>query len=140
MKKTICLLSIYSVILYHPLSGFLTLFANILQNPRGPDAVADLELMKHVTEFISPLVTEDSPFFLLASTRLLSQLELVAAQLLAKTNVEPQMSMMPTPQTDISGYSTTPNIMDPPQPSLHINSDVQNFEVRILAVITLPVT
>jgi hypothetical protein len=37
----------------YPLAASLTLFANILQNPRDPQALSDIELMKSVTTFLS---------------------------------------------------------------------------------------
>lgn len=123
------------MILYHPLSGFLTLFANILRDPQHPDAATDLQLMRLVTIFIAPLVTEDSPFTLLASIRLLRQLEIVATRLLESTNSQALLSTA-AEATDATlahttTYSTSPNIMDPPIPPLHVNSEMQSFEVSI---------
>lgn len=45
---------------YYPLTASLTLFANILQNPRDPQALSDIELMKSVTTFLSGFFDDKS--------------------------------------------------------------------------------
>lgn len=41
------------MILYYPLSNFLTLFANTLQSPQDPQAFSDLKLMEMVISLLS---------------------------------------------------------------------------------------
>jgi hypothetical protein len=48
------------MLLYYPLSGFLTLFANILQNPQDSQVVSDLKLMDLVTSYFSPQMAQVS--------------------------------------------------------------------------------
>lgn len=76
--------------LYYPLSGFLTLFANILHDPEGSHTASDLQLIRLVTSFVSPLVTEASPFMLSASIRLLTELENVATRVVERANSQSQ--------------------------------------------------
>lgn len=76
------------MILYYPLSSFLTLFANILHNPQDPHVTSDLELMTFVANFLAPMVTDASPFTISASIQLLRELEKVAMRLVEKKNTQ----------------------------------------------------
>ena len=74
------------MIVYYPLSSFITLFANILHNPQDPHVTSDLQLMRFVTAFLAPMVTDTSPFTIAASISLLKELGNVATRLVEKTN------------------------------------------------------
>ncbi|RDW67544.1 hypothetical protein BP6252_08940 [Coleophoma cylindrospora] len=76
------------IILYYPLSGLLTLFANILQNPQSANVYSDLALMSYTVAFLAPIITQDSPFTVLLSVQLLSKLCKVATKLVQKNNVQ----------------------------------------------------
>lgn len=123
------------MILHHPLSGFLTLFANILQDPQGPTAATDLQLMRIVTIFISPVVTEESPFTLVAAIRLLRQLEMVATQLLESTNSRALLSTTAEATDATLAHTTTfsasQNVVDPPIQPIHVNPEMQSIGVSI---------
>jgi hypothetical protein len=55
------------MLFHYPLSGFLTLFANCLQNPQDSQLSSDLELMDLVTSFFSPSLVQVSPLIVTAS-------------------------------------------------------------------------
>lgn len=59
------------MLLYYPLSAFITLFANCLQNPLDFQATSDLELMEYVTSYLSPAIIQVSP--LAATTSIVFQ-------------------------------------------------------------------
>ncbi|EED21290.1 conserved hypothetical protein [Talaromyces stipitatus ATCC 10500] len=73
------------MLLYHPISNFLTLFANTLQNPQDPQAVPDLRLMDTVISLLS----EPAFHVNVATTntaQLFIQLSNVARKLVERTN------------------------------------------------------
>jgi hypothetical protein len=80
-----CLL-VFRVALYYPLSAFLLLFANLLQNPQDSDIANDLKLMELVTTFLTPSVVPLSPFSTPASMQMFRQLYKVAVKFVEKNN------------------------------------------------------
>lgn len=73
------------MILYYPLSGLITLFANTLQNPQDPQVATDLKLMDIVISYLS------EPMFhvnqITATTaRIFEELVNVAKKFAEKTN------------------------------------------------------
>jgi hypothetical protein len=71
--------------LLYPLSGFLTLFANILQNPQDSQVVSDLKLMDLVTSYFSPQVVQVSQLSATAGL-IFRELGNVAAEFAKKTH------------------------------------------------------
>lgn len=113
------------MILYHPLSGFLTLFANILHNPRGRHAASDLHLMNLVTEFLAPLVTDASPFTLSASIRLLRELENVATRLVDRTT-----------SSAMHLITAVAAVAPAPHPTMQLTPSYTNLEIQDQTVST----
>jgi hypothetical protein len=85
-KLLLCLLSLIRIVLYYPLSGFLTLFANILQNPQDSQVASDLKLMGYITSFLSPSVVQLSPLTASASI-IIRELSNIAAKFIEKINL-----------------------------------------------------
>ena len=72
--------------LYYPLSSFLLLFANLLQNPQDSYIANDLKLMELVTTFLTPSAVPLSPFSTPASIQMFHQLYKVAVKFVEKNN------------------------------------------------------
>ena len=70
--------------LYYPLSAFLLLFANLLQNPQDSYVANDLKLMEVVTTFLTLSVVPLSPFSTPASIQMFRQLYKVAVKFVEK--------------------------------------------------------
>jgi hypothetical protein len=70
--------------MFYPLTAFLTLFANILQNPKGSYVEADSRLMNIIADFffISMTDYDDTPLEL--AGRVFHKLSSITAQFLAK--------------------------------------------------------
>lgn len=73
--------------MYYPLSGFLTLFANCLQNPRDSQVASDLKLMEFVTSCFSPMMVHVSPLAATTSIIFRELLDL-ATRFVDKTTAE----------------------------------------------------
>lgn len=71
--------------MYYPLSSFIILFANTLQNPRDSYVASDLRLMSYVTSLLNPIV-ENSPFTGITFLKFFTELSNVALKFVEKTN------------------------------------------------------
>jgi len=76
----------FRMALYHPLSSFLLLFANLLQNPQDSHIATDLKLMELVTSFLTPSMVPLSPFNTPASIQMFHQLYKIALKFVEKNN------------------------------------------------------
>ena len=76
------------MVLYFPLSSFLLLFANLLQNPRDSYIASDLKLMELVTSFLKPSTVPLSPFSTPASIQMFYQLYKIAVKFVEKSNMQ----------------------------------------------------
>jgi hypothetical protein len=74
--------------LYWPLSGFLTLFANLLQNPQDSYIPSDLKLMKSAISFLQPKTGRSTPFSAGGVIQIFTELGNVAEKFLAKVNAQ----------------------------------------------------
>lgn len=74
------------MLLYYPLSGFLTLFANCLQNPQDSHVYDDLTLMDYVTSYLSPDAVQVTPLPV-AGALIFRELGSVARKFVEKTNM-----------------------------------------------------
>ena len=74
----------FRVAIYYPLSAFLLLFANLLQNPQDSYIENDLKLMELVISFFTPSVVPLSPFSTPASIEMFCQLYKVAVKFVEK--------------------------------------------------------
>jgi hypothetical protein len=74
------------MLLYYPLSGFLTLFANCIQNPQDSHVYDDLTLMDYVTSYLSPAAVQVTPIPV-AGTLIFRELGSVARKFVEKTNL-----------------------------------------------------
>jgi hypothetical protein len=72
------------MLLYYPLSGLLTLFANSLQNPQDPQVASDVKLMESVISFFSKPVIRMSPITSTAA-RIFEELVAISKKLVEKT-------------------------------------------------------
>lgn len=70
--------------MYYPLSGFLMLFTNILQNPQDSYVASDLELMNHVASLLTPMAPF-VPFTATTSVQLFTELCRVGTKFVEKT-------------------------------------------------------
>ena len=80
-----CTYSYFRMLMYYPLSGLLTLFANTLQNPQDPQVASDLKLMEIVISFFSEPVIHVSPITI-TTARIFEELVNVARKLVEKTS------------------------------------------------------
>lgn len=74
------------MVLYFPLSAFLLLFANLLQNPQDSYIEGDLKLMELVTSFLTPSSIPLSPYSTPASIQMFHQLYRIAVKFVEKSN------------------------------------------------------
>jgi hypothetical protein len=75
------------MVLYFPLSSFLTLFANLLQgNPNDSHVANDLKLMDLATSFLTPSTVPMSPFASTPSMQIFHELNKVAKKFVEKNN------------------------------------------------------
>lgn len=72
--------------MYYPLCGFLTLFANTLQNPEDECVASDLQLMDLVISFLYPMMAHASPLNITAAVKGFQELGNVARKFVEKTN------------------------------------------------------
>lgn len=72
--------------LYYPLSGFLMLFANLLQNPEDPSISSDIDLMNLVLSFLSPGLLSSTPFNANVTLKIFTELVNVARKFVAKVS------------------------------------------------------
>ena len=75
------------MLLYYPLSGFLTIFANTIQNPQDPQAATDLELMEIVISYFSEPAIHVNDVTATAA-RIFEELVNVAKKYVEKTGVQ----------------------------------------------------
>ncbi len=76
------------MVLYYPLSSFLLLFANLLQNPQDSYTAIDLKLMELVTSFLTPSAVPHSPFSTPASIQMFQQLYRIVVKFVEKNNAQ----------------------------------------------------
>jgi hypothetical protein len=73
------------LLLHYPLSGFLTIFAHVLQNPKDPKVASDLKLMEFVTSFFTVPEVNVSQFSATAPL-IFRELQIVAAKFVERSN------------------------------------------------------
>jgi hypothetical protein len=71
--------------LYFPLSSFLLLFANLLQNPQDSYIESDLKLMELVTSFLTPSAVPFSPY---STIQMFHELYKIAVKFVEKSNAQ----------------------------------------------------
>ncbi|KAK5160288.1 hypothetical protein LTR04_004602, partial [Oleoguttula sp. CCFEE 6159] len=72
------------LVLYYPVSALVTLFANILQNPRDTRARSDLKLMNQVVNFLSMLCADEESGNVRRMLSVCSEFERIAKVVLDK--------------------------------------------------------
>jgi hypothetical protein len=77
-----------SLILYHSLSAFLILFANVLQNPGDSYVPKDVELLGIIVESICPALKASGTFMPGLAAEVFEQLRLLAVQYVDKVHAE----------------------------------------------------
>lgn len=73
------------LLLHYPLSGFLTIFAHVLQNPKDPRVASDLKLMEFVTSFFTVPDFNASQFSATAPV-IFRELQIVASKFVERSN------------------------------------------------------
>lgn len=76
------------MVLYFPLSSFLLLFANLLQNPQDSHVESDLKLMELVVSFLTQSTATLSPYSTPASIQMFHQLYRIAVKFVEKSNAQ----------------------------------------------------
>lgn len=80
------------MLLYYPLSGLITLFANTLQNPQDPQVASDLKLMEIVVSYLSePLIHVNQ--MTATTARIFAELVNMAKKYVEKTNSQGSKAM-----------------------------------------------
>jgi hypothetical protein len=74
------------VALYYPLSGFLILFGNLLQNPEDPYVSSDISLMELVRQFLSPSTLRSTTFNTNITLKIFTELINVARKFVDKVS------------------------------------------------------
>ena len=120
--------SYFRMLMYYPLSGLLTLFANALQNPQDPQVASDAKLMEIVVSFFSPPVISHVSPITATAARIFEELVNVAKKLVEKTSSQiPKLAKRGHDETDSQQYSAqvSPAGSEPPRPFLGSNMNVE---------------
>lgn len=94
--------------MYYPVTGFLTLFANTLQNPQSACASADLELMDVVLSRISAIAIQGSSFSRTNASRLFTELGRVASNFVERTQCNLKKSKRVNEKVDAANAKRRP--------------------------------